>query len=345
MPKNQPEDISLKSTKREILSAYKDALEKLKTEAKEDIKREKSLKREQDIVEKAGDNSREGIAQHFSSFKMALIKSLDETEENMTGEFVKFTELRSAIESLKNELNELYEIRANADSLNALILAQKDRKESFEKEMEQSESEFEQKRLDKEQDWKKEQQRSESAFEEQMEELKKKRQRDEEEHQYKTKISRKKDEDDYASRKESLEKDLCNKRDEILRDLKERETALSSQEKELLDLRDQVSKFPQELKKAVTEAENAVRNKLTYEFSFQKELTGKGLEGETKLNEQRIATLESRIKQQEAFIAQLTSKADFAGKQVQEIAMKAIEGAAVSIARSHSESKKTSETN
>jgi len=50
-------------------------------------------------------------------------------------------------------------------------------------------------------------------------------------------------------------------------------------------------------------------------------------EGERKLNKQVVSALEAKIKEQEAYIRQLTQKTDQAGQQVQNIALKAIEGA------------------
>ena len=54
-------------------------------------------------------------------------------------------------------------------------------------------------------------------------------------------------------------------------------------------------------------------------------LKEKETESEKKLNQQKIASLEAKVKEQEAFIAQLTQKANDATQQVQAIACKALE--------------------
>jgi predicted DsbA family dithiol-disulfide isomerase len=56
-------------------------------------------------------------------------------------------------------------------------------------------------------------------------------------------------------------------------------------------------------------------------------MRAKETEGERRLSQQVIASLEARIKEQEEQIRQLTQRANEAGLQVQSIAVKAIEGA------------------
>lgn len=343
--KSQQEEVSLKSTKQEILAAYQEALDKLKSDQKENIKKEKAVQEESELVQRACDTSKEQIIQNLASVKLNLTKTIDELESSMSKEFTTLSELQASIQIITKELDDLYAIKANADSLNVLILAQKERKETFEREMDNAEINFSQKCMEREAQWKKEQEKKETEFKDQMEETKKKRQREEEEYQYNLKLARKKEEDVYAARKEALEKELNAKRTEMLKDLTERETILTSQEKELKELRERAGKFPAELERAMKEAEQKVKDKLTYEYKFQMEMTAKEIEGERKLNQQKIAALESKIKEQDAFIAQLTGKADTAGRQVQEIAMKTIEGAAVSISRNYAEIKKPVEAN
>jgi hypothetical protein len=57
-------------------------------------------------------------------------------------------------------------------------------------------------------------------------------------------------------------------------------------------------------------------------------MLAKETEGERKLNQQTVASLQAKIKEQEEQIHQLTRRADDAGTQVQNIAVRAIEGAA-----------------
>ena len=88
------------------------------------------------------------------------------------------------------------------------------------------------------------------------------------------------------------------------------------------------------MEKAVLNAEKSAAERLEIKYRHDAELAAKEIEGERKLSKQMISGLEGKIKEQEELIRQLTQKANEAGNQVQNIAFKAIEGAAA--IRSHS---------
>jgi hypothetical protein len=67
--------------------------------------------------------------------------------------------------------------------------------------------------------------------------------------------------------------------------------------------------------------------RIEFKYKHQAELTDREIEGERKLAQQTIAALEKKISEQEEQIRQLTQRAGEAGLQVQQIAIKAIEGA------------------
>ena len=59
---------------------------------------------------------------------MNLGTSLDKLEEKLVNEYKILENLQQAIAVEKKNLEELYQISANADSLSALILAQKEKR-------------------------------------------------------------------------------------------------------------------------------------------------------------------------------------------------------------------------
>ncbi|MGA1825855.1 MAG: hypothetical protein ACMUIP_14465, partial [bacterium] len=247
-------------------------------------------------------------------------------------------------------LEELYEIKVNTDSLAALLLAQKEKKMAFENEMEQKKitfdtemekktRDFETEMNDKKAQWKKEQEAFELARKEREIQIKKERQREEEEYIYNLNLTRKKDTDVYEAKKASLEKELKDKKESVEKelnekrsladkDLSDREAAILSKEKEFEELHSRVEGFPKQLEKGIKDAEKAIMEKLELKYSHESALMKKEIEGERKLFQQTIEALEAKIKTQNALIEQLTQKTNLAGQQVQDIAIKAIEGAA-----------------
>ena len=154
---------------------------------------------------------------------------------------------------------------------------------------------------------------------------KKTREREEEEYNYSLQLTRKKDTDAYQERKLKLEKELTDKKVAFESDMATREARIQEVEAELNSLRALAAGFPAEVEKAVKNAEKYLTEKLQTQYKFETELTSKQTDGEIKLKEQTILTLQNKIKDLEVIIKELTSKANTAEASVKDIAIKAIE--------------------
>jgi hypothetical protein len=320
-------DISVKSTKNEILQAYNELLTKIKEEKPFDRKEERKKEEEKKIIKGASQNSVEKIVKGLAEIKLEIGTALDTLEERLIKEFKKLTELQQAIEIEQKELEEIHEIKVNADSLAALLRAQKEKRSEFDMEMEEKKGAFETEMAQKRLEWKKEQEDYDLSRKERDMKVKKEREREEEEYSYALQLKRKKDNDVYEAKKAALEKELKDKRANVERELSEREALVSARENELSDLKAQVAEFPKQLEKAIKDTEKSVIERLEFKYKHEAQLATKEIEGERKLNKQVVAALEAKIKEQDAHIRQLTQKTDQAGQQVQDIAIKAIEGA------------------
>jgi len=342
-------EISPKSTKNEILEAYNELFEKVKEQKPMDRQAIKKKEEEKQIVKDASQQSSEKIIKGLADLKLDIGKSLDSLEEKLVAQYKKLTELQQAINIETKNLEEVYEIKLNTDSLAAVLLAQKEKKAGFEADIEEKKRDFETKMTEKKSQWEKEQWTFESAKKEREAQTKKERQREEEEYSYNLKLNRKKDTDAYEAKKAilekgiiekkaavekemvekkaSVEKELVEKKAAVEKNLSERESVVSSKEKEFEELKTQVDTFPKQLEKAVKDAEKAVIDKLEFKYKHEAQLAVKEIEGERKLYKQSVEALESKIQAQQDLIGQITQKADEAGKQVQHIAVKAIESA------------------
>jgi hypothetical protein len=320
-------EISGKNTKTEILEAYEELLARIKAEKQADRQTEKKKTEEKEIVKTVSENSIEKIVKNTANIKFEIVKSFDSLEEKLIAEHKKLTELQQAINIETKNLEEIFQIKINADSLAALLLAQKEKSRNFEAEITRKQAEFDAEMTQKRVKWEREQQDFEQAKHEKEEQLKKERKREDEEYSYNLQLKRKKDNDAYETRKAELEKELTEKQARIEKELAEREININQKEKEFAELKSMVDSFPGRLEKAVKEAENAVRESLELKYRHETDIAAKELEGERKLNEQIISTLKAKIKEQDEIIKQSTQKANEAGIQVRDIALKAIEGA------------------
>jgi len=67
---------------------------------------------------------------------------LDELQTHLVNEFKKLEEIRAAIAVEKQYLEDLYSLSANTDSLAAMLVVQKEKKEAFETSMKEREEAF-----------------------------------------------------------------------------------------------------------------------------------------------------------------------------------------------------------
>jgi hypothetical protein len=327
------DEITEKSTKSQILQAYNEALAKLKEQKQEDRRSERKKEDELKTVKQASENNADKIISGISRTKVDIMNALDEVGDKLIEEFKKFENLKKAVEIETNFLNDVYEIKANADTLSALLIAQKEKKAAFEADMETRREAFENDMMQKKLQWKTEQDSFESQKKERELQLKKERQHEEEEYNYNLQLKRKKDADSYAEQKSKLDKELAEKRETIEKELAEREKLIAAKENEFNALKEKTDKFPSELDKAVKETEKSVTERIEFRYKHQSELEKKEMEGERLLNKQMIQSLENKIKEQAELIKQLTQKVNESGEKVQTIAIKAIESSSAGAAR------------
>lgn len=329
-------EISLKNTKSEILLAYEEVLKKMQAQKTSEPKLMQEEKRQQEVISKASDNNTEGIVTSITTLKLNVTKELDKLCEQLIAEFKKLEDIQSAIRLEKHNLEELYQVTANADSLAAMIQTQKEKKALFESEMSEKKVAFDEKiknenelfessmKAQKEL-WKVEQLKWAEQQKELKEKTDKERKREEEEYNYNLNLTRKKDSDLYGERKTVLEKELAEKKNAFDKEISLREAQVVAAESELKELREKSASFPSELNKSLAAEVKNTTERLQTEFKFERELTAKQTEGEIRLKDQTIETLKSKIKDLESMISEMSKKTSTAESSVKEIAMKAIE--------------------
>ncbi len=328
--------ITPKSTKNEILDAYSQLLEEVQEKKTEEPKIIQKEKKEQETIEKASSNNYEQIVNGIAGLKLNISKELDKLNEQLVSEYEKLADIQKAINLEKKNLDELYQITANADSLAAMLMAQKIKKEEFEAEMSSTQVAFETKiakdkdtfddeMAEKRVQWKKENDLHEATTKENVIKLKTLRDREEEEYRYTLDLNRKKDSDAYAEKKEKQERELSEKKISFEKEIVEREQKVAEVEAELKELRTKTNNFPKDLENTVKKAEELMESKLAMQYNFEKELTEKQTAGELALKEQSIVLLKEKIKEQEQFVKELSKKASDAEGNVKDIAVRAIE--------------------
>jgi hypothetical protein len=332
MPEQEakPQKLTMSNTKKEMLAAYKELLQRLEEKREAEMKPEQKIreKEEHKAVAVADSLSMEGIATEIGNLKAEIGKMLVQLSDKLEEAIGNYLQTKKAVEVRGKELAEIYEIEKAASSLTALLEAQKEKREQFETEMAEKKEELEDEIESTREEWEQEQATHEAEVKEREATEKKARDRDAEEYKYKLERERQRAREEFEYEKARLEREIQAKKEEMEKDLCAREKALSEREAELAQLRQRVEAFPKELEAAVSKAAEQTTERLTQEAQTREELIKKDAEAEQKVLNSRITALQQTLREQGEQIARLSAQIEKSYGQVQDIAVKAIEGSA-----------------
>ena len=311
-----------------MLEAYNAVSKQLEAQREAELKPEKKLeeKKAKEVIQVAESLSSEGVARGISTLKIEAGKMLAQISDRLEEEISKFKAVQSAIAIKEKELQELYEIEKSAMTLATLIESQSQRRQTFELEMAEKKEalsqEIETLRVQRDQEKKE----YEEAIKERDTAEKKRRDREKEEYEYGFKREQKLAKDKFEDEKAKLERETQAKKEQMEKELQERAKAIVEQENELNELRKKVSVFSKEMETAISKAIKETAEKLSLEAKNREELQRKEFLGGKNVFTTRIESLEKIVKEQSEQITRLTQQLEKAYQQVQDIAVKTIEG-------------------
>ena len=326
--KVQPKRLTTSNTKQEMLEAYNTVLKQMEAQKELELKPEKKLeeKKAKEVVQVADSLSSEGIARETSNLKIETGKMLAQISDRMEEEINRYKAIQDAVALKEKELQELYEIEKSAMTLAALIESQNQERQVFESEMvakkEALNQEIETLRTESEKE------RTDYEFMAKERDLteKKRRDREKEEYDYAFKREQKLAKDKFEDEKVRLEKEAQTKREQMEGDLKIREKAIVEQEVELNELKKKVTAFPKEMEAALVKAVKETTERINIDAKNREEIQKREFAGEKNVFTTRIESLEKTVKEQSDRIVRLNQQLEKAYQQVQDVAVKTIEG-------------------
>jgi hypothetical protein len=338
MPTKKPNE---KNTKSEILEAYNEIVKEktalqsqLEQLAKERDSVQKNL-RNSTIENKPVMNQASTIQQkmNFTIESLAKIQlgfgsAANELSEQLTTQASKLAEIRQLVENEVQQLKELHNLEFSEDILDNLIQAYEENAKNYQEEFTQRSETLMQEVQEQRQAWEKEKEEHKILIKERDENLKKTRQRDAAEYKYNLEIQRQLEMDEYAQQQKTSYKELEEFRQEIEKQWSEREKAIAEKEKQFEEYKAKVEAFPKEKEAAIKKATEEGRGIAHYQAKIKADLFAKEVEGQKRFYEQRLQSLEQTINNQETRIQNLSKQLESALKQVQDLAVKAIEGSA-----------------
>jgi hypothetical protein len=266
----------------------------------------------------------ENIVQRISGLGLEVARALSDVSVKLTDETNLLASVREAVALERRELERLHKIDVGATALDQMV-------QDYAREKQRLEAEIAAQRAA----WEQESERVERERKEQEEALKRQRQREIEDYEYKKGLERKKAQDKYDEEIRQAEKKNTEKQETLEKSWSQREAALREQEEELSRLRKESADFPARLQKESAAA--AAQARAETEARLEQQMLGlrKDAEAEKRLGDLRVKTLEDLVSRQQEQIAALERQLAEAKQQVQDIAVKAIEGASGAKALSH----------
>jgi hypothetical protein len=271
---------------------------------------------EQELINSVKDFSSEEMIRKFADLNIEISKTLSSLSEKIVQEIQTLAKLRQAVELEKQAMERLHKIDLAQTALDQLLEDYQNKKEQLEEEVSAQQAQ-----------WEAEKQQLEAQAEEEADHLGKTRKRETEEYEYKKNLERKKAQDKYDEEVRLRDKQNKEKQESLEKSWQQREEILKSQETELQSLRKTVGEYPhqmqKEIDKAVTEAIYRTEQKLAHEI----ELLKRDHDAEKRIAELKIKSLEETVLRQLSQASSMHEQVEEAKKQVQDIAIKAIEGA------------------
>jgi len=339
------EQVSMKNTKAQILAAYGQLCaehERLQAKHKQSLQEIDALK-EKAGAERQASTAAPSVAapkratpetgptistilDELAALRAGFGGALNELSFQLSVEVTALTALRQQIQEKKARLAELHGITATENALGELIQAYEEQSRALQDQLAQKRQALELKMAQKRKEWAQEQKAHAQSVKERNELLKTERQREAQEYKYDLDIKRKLDTEKYEQEKQARHRELEAFVTDKEQTWAERESAIAEQEQICRDLRAEAESLAKKLEAAIKQAEKEGIEVARKEAKIRDDLLAKEEEGNQRIAELKIQSLQSTIDKQAEQIASLSAQLDATVRQSQSLAIKAIEG-------------------
>ena len=327
--------INSKNTKAEILAAYKE-LDRQKKSLESEIK--KTIKASPIVEHTAPKNSTAVINKNNLQNITNTIQALEQIQtgfgaavsnlsEHLITEATQLDTIKNAIAQEKLELEQLYELTEIEEStIDNLIEQYRVNAKQYAEELSQQQESDRASIEALKQAWDKEKEAHARFIKTRNEDYRKSQQREKEEYEYNLDLARDLDEEEYEQEQKQKQQELATSRQTLEKQWQEKEAEITRQEQEYAAAKEKVSAFEEQLKAAIQQGKEQGKGIGIYQAKVKADLRGKEIEGETQNYQLRIESLSQTIEHQEGRINKLSQQLDASLQQVQNLAVKAIEG-------------------
>ena len=246
--------------------------------------------------------------------------------EKLLKEATQLAELQAQCQQERQQLQDLHAITVEENTLDELIETYEARSKQFDQELRQHQEARELALQQFRKAWLKEQEDHQRAIQERNSTYKKQQQREAEEYTYALELQRRLAAEEFEQQQQTLYQELEEREASQNKEWAEREKQIAEQEKQFADLKSKVEAMDQQREAALKKAKEEGKGIAHYQAKVKSDLKAKEIEGQKQIYELRLSSLQDTIQTQEARTQNLSQQLDVALKQVQDLAVKAIEG-------------------
>ena len=329
-----------KNTKAEILQAYNElAKEKalLKGEFEQKLQESKASHRNITANEVSANNSKmkqsteaqqkmNSTIENLSKIQLGFGSAVNELSDRLTKKASHLEEIKEAVENELQQLEQLHNLEVTDNTLDNLIQSYENNSKAYQEEFTQRSETLLEELENQKNTWYKEQNEHNLTVKERNENLTKNRLRDDSEYKYNLKTQAELETEEYEQLQASLYKELEELQQNSEKAWQQREIEISEQEKEFEEYKNKVEAFLDEKKAAIKKATELGKGIGQYQAKVKSDLYTAEVEGQKNFYDQRLQSLENTISNQQERIVNLSEQLESALQQVQDLAVKAIEG-------------------
>jgi chromosome segregation ATPase len=264
----------------------------------------------------------------LDSLQLGFGSAVSELSEKLTIEAAKLAEIRAEVAAEITDLQSLHHLEVSEDTFESLIDSYETSSKAFSEELAARQEAYQQEVQSQTKTWNKEQEQHGITVKERIELDRKNIQREVQEYKYNLDLHRKLDRAQSEQQQADLARELAETKEAQEKVWTEREQALADREKQFHEAKDKVAAFVQDREKAIEKAKGEGKGIASYQAKVESDLYAKDIEGQKRSYEGSIESLEDTISNQGERLNHLSKQLEAALKQVQDLAVKAIEGSA-----------------
>lgn len=321
---------SATSSKENILKTFQQIAEQQRALASRIVTAEEAAERarEREVVKTASAFTVEVIIKGLADLQLHFGDTIDAVVRRLTEESSRLDQLRRAIEIETAYAKHLSDIMIAADALSILEQEHREALRSFEEQARERRDKLEAEIRDTRASWEEERGQHERGVKKHEETLARDRKKAEDDFNYELARKRKLEADAAAEKRAKTERQLAEEDTKRARQWAEREASLAARAQEHAAHKARVEAFPQEMEEAIKKAREEALKETFAEAKVRAELLEKEVEANRKVYALQVESLDGTLQKQSEQLESLQAKLQVALTQVQDLALKAIQGTA-----------------